>query len=311
MSWVNALLFINIAIYLLQLIVLSYWQVNLTEFFGLNPRKVVADFYLWQPISYMFLHSVAMKLHIIFNMYLLWIFGVPIEEEWGSKTFLRYYLFAGIGAGATILITNLIVAPYSYTIGASGAIFALLLAFGLIYPDNELLLFFVLPIKAKYLVVLYGGIELFLMISAPGSQVSHIGHLGGLLFGLLFFILFKREYLPGRKRRPKQTKEMLDEIRNKVEEIRDKTKQYSRDEYIKRGENIKTQLKEKTIEELSQEEIDFLTKLKESVPQEEWGNICKKIDFDVEDSFCRNCEYFNLCLYRDITGDDVREKTEE
>ena len=136
-------------------------------------------------------------MHIFFNMYALLLFGIPIEQLWGPKKFLIYYFFTGVGAGITIFVMNLVLGDIGFfipTIGASGAVFGLLLAFGMLFPEAELLVFFFVPMKAKYLVILYGGIELYLQISSGGqSSVSHLGHLGGLVFGLIYFLVTRRK----------------------------------------------------------------------------------------------------------------------
>jgi len=191
-SWVMRLIVINALVYMFQRL---SGDNSITYYFGLIPLFVVEKGFVWQICSYMFLHGGFF--HLFLNMYALLIFGGPIEQTWGSKKFLIYYFFTGIGAGITILIMNLVIggnAALIPTIGASGAVFGLLLAFGMLFPDAQLLIFFVLPMKAKHLVVLYGALELYSMWETAGnSSISHIGHLGGLLFGLIFFgILRKR-----------------------------------------------------------------------------------------------------------------------
>lgn len=167
----------------------------ITYHFGLIPHLIIDKFYVWQLVSYLFLHNTAGFIHIFFNMYALFIFGMPIERLWGSKKFLAYYFICGIGAGIAILVIALIsggMAYYIPTIGASGAVFGLLLAFGILFPDVEILLFFIIPIKARTLVILYGGLELFLQFSGGVGSVSHIGHLGGLATGIIYFIIMRK-----------------------------------------------------------------------------------------------------------------------
>ena len=175
-GWVFKLIIANVLIFVVQVFVQQYQVVyslngfngtsSIMDFYlGLIPALVTEKGFIWQIFTYMFLHSSTNFVHIFFNMYALLIFGVPIEQEWGSKRFLLYYLICGAGAGLAIYLINLIHMNISYyvpTIGASGAVFGLLLAFGMLFPDAELLLFFILPIKAKYLVILYGGLELYL-----------------------------------------------------------------------------------------------------------------------------------------------------
>jgi membrane associated rhomboid family serine protease len=136
----------------------------------------------WQLVTYMFLH--ADLYHIFFNLFALWIFGQALEQLWGTKRFLMYYFLTGIGAG----IIQLFVSSGS-TIGASGAVFGILLGFGMMYPNRKIMLLFPpIPIKAKYFVGFYGALELFNGLTRADSGVAHFAHLGGLLVG---FILIK------------------------------------------------------------------------------------------------------------------------
>lgn len=136
----------------------------------------------WQLVTYMFLH--ADFYHIFFNLFALWIFGQALEQLWGTKRFLMYYFLTGIGAG----LIQLFVSSGS-TIGASGAVFGILLGFGMMYPDRKIMLLFPpVPIKAKYFVGFYGALELFNGLSRPGDGIAHFAHLGGIAVG---FILIK------------------------------------------------------------------------------------------------------------------------
>lgn len=139
----------------------------------------------WQLVSYMFLH--ADLYHIFFNLFALWIFGQALEQLWGTKRFLVYYFLTGIGAG----IVQLIVSSGS-TIGASGAVFGILLGFGMMFPDRRILLLIPpIPIKAKYFVAIYGGLELFNGLTRVDSGVAHFAHLGGLVVGFILIKLWK------------------------------------------------------------------------------------------------------------------------
>ncbi|MCU0820939.1 MAG: rhomboid family intramembrane serine protease [Spirochaetes bacterium] len=164
--------------------------------FGLSHTGIFYEFKLWQPFTYMFIHGGWM--HIIFNLIALWMFAGELEQMWGSRAFLRYYLFSGLGAGFFIIIMNFIVYNrYGYapvTIGASGAIYGILLAYGITWPNREVLLYFVLPVKIKYLIIAFGLMEFFGTLSSAvgsGGNISHIGHLGGLISGYIY-ILYSR-----------------------------------------------------------------------------------------------------------------------
>ena len=134
----------------------------------------------------MFLH--ANLTHIFFNMFALWMFGVVVENVWGPKKFLFYYISCGIGAGLMQELVQLLGFSYisTVTIGASGAVYAILLAFGMIFPNERIFIFpLPIPIKAKWFVCGYAAIELFSAISSSGDGVAHMAHLGGMLFGFL------------------------------------------------------------------------------------------------------------------------------
>ncbi|HYW36242.1 MAG TPA: rhomboid family intramembrane serine protease [Balneolaceae bacterium] len=150
-------------------------------------------FYPWQFVTYLFMH--ANFLHIFFNLFALWMFGQAIENYWGSKRFLIYFFLCGIGGGlAYVLINNNPVMTtqgleYIPTVGNSGAVFGILLAFGMMFPDRPIIfLFFPFPIKAKYFVAMYGALELFSGITGTEQGVAHFAHIGGMVVG---FILIK------------------------------------------------------------------------------------------------------------------------
>ena len=136
----------------------------------------------WQLISYAFLHGSFN--HLFFNMFALWMFGLPIEKLWGSRKFAEYYVICVIGAGLVQLVVQYISGNVYPTIGASGAVFGLLLAYGVTWPNAKLfLIFFPVPIKAKWFVLIYGGVELIFGVTGAMPQVAHYAHLGGLIFG--------------------------------------------------------------------------------------------------------------------------------
>lgn len=153
---------------------------------------------VWQLVTYLFLHSLTSFTHILFNMLTLWMFGAPIEETWGTKRFLQYYFICGIGAGICVVVVDMLTGNrYQATIGASGAIYGLLLAFGMLFPNQTVLMSFLFPIKAKYMVMIFGAIA-FLSSFQGGSTVSNLAHLGGLIFG---FIYMKTQFGRGFQRR--------------------------------------------------------------------------------------------------------------
>ena len=184
---VRMLLWTNVGIFLLTTLVppAFYWA---TSLFGLTPQLVLTRLWLWQPVTYMFLHGGIG--HILLNMLVLWMFGTQLERIWGSRFFLRYYLITGVGAGIATIGAGLLPAAFAeptyagVTIGASGAIYGLLVAFALYYPNAPVLMFFLFPVPARYFVMIIGAIA---FLSVPrGGGVAHIAHLGGLVVGYLY-----------------------------------------------------------------------------------------------------------------------------
>lgn len=179
---VKGLLIANISVYLLQSILMAGWQIRLELIFGLVPFLVINKLFLWQPFTYLFLHGDIF--HILFNMLVLWMFGSELERIWGSKFFLRYYLVSGVGAGFLSVLVNMSgVIP---TIGASGAIYGLLLAYGIWFPTRVVYLMFIIPVQMKYFVVILGAIAFYSSLFSSGDQVAHIAHLGGMIFGYIY-----------------------------------------------------------------------------------------------------------------------------
>jgi len=140
-------------------------------------------FWPWQVLTYAFLHGGMV--HLFFNMLGLWMFGGELEHVWGQKRFLQFYAASVVAAALTQLLVNALLGSNLPTVGASGGLFGLLLAFAMIFPNRIILLFFVIPMKAKYLVALYGVIELYQGVYVLNSGVAHFAHLGGMLGGLL------------------------------------------------------------------------------------------------------------------------------
>src|SRR5580704_13831438 len=208
---VKWLLISNIAIFLLSYIGGSALAPHL-RLLALTPVAVVDHFAIWQLFTYMFLHGSIE--HILLNMLTLWMFGMTIEQDWGTRRFLKYYFLCGIGAGiCAVAVREILGVNLSVpTLGASGAIFGLLLAFGVLYPNQIVLFFFIFPMKAKYMVMIYGAIA-FLGALNVNSGVSNVAHLGGMAVGYAYLRMrfFKidlgylsREYNAWKLRRAKK-----------------------------------------------------------------------------------------------------------
>ncbi len=209
------LLAINILMFLAT-IVLERQGTDLTSLLGLHFFKA-SDFEPYQLLTYMFMHSDFS--HLFFNMFALFMFGGVLERVWGSKRFLIYYLVAGVGAGllqevtqyihfaqlgwdanALIRVQSLGLVPVSdvlnmwTTVGASGAVYAILLGFGMSFPNEKMFIFpLPFPIKAKFFVIGYAAIELLLGVSNSQDGIAHYAHLGGMLFGLVMILYWRRK----------------------------------------------------------------------------------------------------------------------
>jgi len=165
------------------------WLINmLAPALGLSPKDVFTGFAIWQPFTYMFLHDTSGFGHILFNMLALWMFGTELERTWGTRFFTKFYLVTGVGAAATTLLLSL-VSPaiyYSLTVGASGAIYGLLMAWAMYFPHRTILFWGIFPIPARVFVFIMGAIAFLSSLGGPGSGVAHIAHLGGLVVGYLY-----------------------------------------------------------------------------------------------------------------------------
>ena len=209
---VKNLLIINVLLYLATF-TMNRFQIDLTDYLGLHFFKA-SDFKPYQLITYMFMHGNFE--HLFFNMFALWMFGNTLENIWGSKRFLLFYMLCGIGAGLCQEVVQYIqyatsLAQYDNvsfgngqlismadylnllnTVGASGAIYGLLLAFGMMFPNSMIYLYFFVPIKAKWFVIGYAVIELVSGFIG-GGNVAHFAHLGGMLFGLILILVWKKK----------------------------------------------------------------------------------------------------------------------
>jgi len=227
---VKNIIYINILMLLANYASIAIFNVDLNRILGIY-FPASDQFRPIQILTHMFMHGGIW--HLFFNMLALYMFGQILEQVWGSKRFLIYYFVSGLGAMATHMLVMEIqyrqvmnyIAPeqlqevlddgytytlqlkaytdpvmrklqyilYTPTVGASGAIYGVLLAFGMLFPNTPLLLLFPpIPIRAKYFVLLYGGLELYLAITQPGSSVAHAAHLGGMIFGFILIKVWKK-----------------------------------------------------------------------------------------------------------------------
>lgn len=188
---VKWIIIINVALHIIKL----YFKLNLDVILGLNYGQ--NNFFWFQYLTHMFMHSSLGLSHLIYNMLMLWMFGSVIENILGSKRFLMFYLICGLGAAFTFQIVEayLSTGPLRFSlIGASGAVFGVMFAFGFLFPNMRIYLYFLFPIKAKYLIIFAVIGEIWLGIqNNPMDNVAHFAHLGGMLFA---FILLKYWKIP-------------------------------------------------------------------------------------------------------------------
>jgi len=168
--------------FLLQIIV----GPSITERLGLTPSDVLGHGYVWQLVTYIFLHDTRNIMHLLFNMLGLWMFGSDLEQFWGTRRFIRFFFICGIGAGILFtLLSRLTGTADTLTIGASGAVYGVLLAYGVLFPDR-IIYWLIFPIPARYFVMIMGGIALFSSVMARNSGVAHVAHVGGMICGYLY-----------------------------------------------------------------------------------------------------------------------------
>jgi membrane associated rhomboid family serine protease len=221
---IKYLLISNIAVFLLQYFVLGMLKSGNTvigDVFVKNFALFTFNspfFKPWQVFTYMYMHGGFS--HLFFNMFALWMFGMELENLWGSKTFFIFYTVCGVGAGlANILIAPLFttIAPNVPTVGASGSIYGVLIAFGMLFPNRLIYIYFMLPIKAKYLVVIYILIEVFAVASQSQSGIAHFAHLGGGVVGFLYVYFILNKGKPMQFRDQNKTSNVFDNFKDMFE----------------------------------------------------------------------------------------------
>ncbi|MBN2242217.1 MAG: rhomboid family intramembrane serine protease [Acidobacteria bacterium] len=194
-AWaVKKIITANVIVFALQFIAYRFFGSNFLEFyFGLIPESVTREYRIWQLATYMFLHGGP--IHILVNMLMLYMFGNELERLWGTRRFLQYYFVTGIGAGVCSWIVG--VHDFVVIIGASGAIYGILLAYGLMYPNRIVYFGMLFPIRVKWMVILMGALAFLSSIGETNSGIAHVAHLGGMVVG---FIYLRGKYWLGRVR---------------------------------------------------------------------------------------------------------------
>ena len=233
------LLIINILCYLAQVLTGYNLDANyspLTEYGGLR-FFLAPGFHIYQLLTYQFLHGSFY--HLFANMFALWMFGRIIEQVWGPKKFLVYYSTGGVGAGLTQEVLQFFTASAGVTIGASGAIFGILLAFGMIFPNERIFIIPIpVPIKAKWFVIFYAALELFLGFNAGhngSDNVAHMAHIGGMLFGLMLILYWRhKEQQPHVYKRPANQEVRMNQTATREDDMAYNARKRERQEEVDR-----------------------------------------------------------------------------
>ena len=242
---IKTLIVVNITVFI---IIHIFKNIAWYAIFGLVPGLVFSKLMIWQLVTYLFVHFGLW--HLVLNMLMLWMFGSIIESRWGSKRFLFYYFFTGIGAGlCSIIFAFNSGAP---VVGASGAIFGLLVAYAMMFPESIILLFFIFPMKMKYAAMVLAGINLLGALSNPGGGIAYIAHLGGGLFGYL--------YLKNEKIRLILSRYSLANIKDSLKRKRAYKKQIETERIYEQIDRILDKISAQGMESLTKQEREILKK---------------------------------------------------
>ncbi len=244
---VKVLLITNATVYLLQLIIGR----EMVMLLGLTPVQVLQNLSVYQLFTYMFLHGGLF--HILINMFVLWMFGSEIELTWGTRKFFKYYFLTGMAGG----IFTVIFQPNSAipTIGASGAIYGLLVAYAVMFPNRMIYLYFLIPLKVKYAVAVFVVLEFMASLSANPDGIGHLAHLGGAVVG---FIYVKTDWRVSRFFRAISPKRMIENLRFKRKEHKINKNRQETEEIMKRVDQLLDKINAVGYENLSEEEKHFL-----------------------------------------------------
>ena len=246
---IKILVSVNFGIFLLQTIART--EGMFFPLFGLVPKLVWSEFMLWQPFTYLFFHGSIW--HVLINMFVLWMFGSELERLWGKEHFLKFYFVTGVGAGLVTIIFGL--NSMTPIVGASGAVYGVLLAYGLTYPNRTVYLYGIIPIKSLWFVIGIGVIA-FMSSFDNVSQISHLTHLSGMVIGYLML------------KRPVRFNDLWFTIRKRTLEykIKHEEKKVSQHQAIEREiDRILDKINREGFESLTNEEHDRLYKGSQSL----------------------------------------------
>jgi len=244
----RSLLIINAVLFLLPLL-LQMDTTAINRSFGFVPAEALGSGKVWMLVSYMFLHGSFG--HLFMNMLMLWMFGTTVERQWGSKPFLWYYMVCGVGGAITTWVSG----PSSMvpTIGASASVLGVLLAYAMMYPDRKVYIYFLFPVRMKYLMWGLAALNLFAAFNASQDGIAHFAHLGGMLFGWLYLKQDWRMGSMGRKMRARSARAKMDSHKRRAE-----TSSLGRDEHMREVNRILEKINREGMDSLSQEELRIL-----------------------------------------------------
>lgn len=263
-SAIRVLIAVNLLIFLLIWIFANRnIEYSIFQLFGLVPSRVIGNGMVWQPFTYLFLHGGFW--HVAINMFVLWMFGTEIQYRWGKNEFLKYYFITGVGSGIVTVLLSL--GSNVPVVGASGAIYGILLAYGLMFPERYVYIYFLFPIKVKYFVAIIGGIAFFSSLNSSGSGISHLTHLSGMVIGLLYIkqdwrLGHLKDYLK-KKKKERKRKETLDQIKKVEREIQDFRSEIDR---------ILDKINQVGYENLTEDEKEMLFKASKNLTDEDKPN---------------------------------------
>ena len=246
---IKILVSVNFGIFLLQTVART--EGLFFPLFGLVPKLVWSEFMLWQPFTYLFFHGSIW--HVLINMFILWMFGSELERLWGKEHFLKFYFVTGVGAGLVTMIFGL--NSMTPIVGASGAVYGVLLAYGLTYPNRTVYLYGIIPIKSLWFVIGIGVIA-FMSSFDNVSQISHLTHLSGMMIGYLML------------KRPVRFNDLWFTIRKRILEykIKHEEKKITQHQAIEREiDRILDKINREGFESLTEEEHDRLYKGSQSL----------------------------------------------
>src|SRR5262245_52939807 len=215
---VKMLIIANVAIFIVQVLALRFGRFHFEGLLGLTPEAVLKSGAVWQLGTYMFLHSTEWLGHVLLNMLMLWMFGTELERVWRTRAFLKFYFVCGVGSGLITCLFNYPLYPTIPTIGASGAIFGLMVAYAMLFPNRQIFFWYIFPMRATSFVLLCLGLEMFSLLNLSDG-VAHFAHLGGALSGWLYL---KRSW---------KVREMWREIRWRFKRRRFRVMRRDKDRY--------------------------------------------------------------------------------